>query len=63
LAKFLRKCALEALDISDIGLGPTGCSIELEEAMISNKTILQFDIRYDPPLNYRLVEIQKIIID
>lgn len=37
---------MESLDISDIGLGPKGCSEELQEAMISNGRLLQLNIRW-----------------
>lgn len=45
LAQFLRKCPLENLDVSDIDLGPTGCSDVLKETLITNGTLLHIDIR------------------
>ncbi|XP_024380436.1 uncharacterized protein [Physcomitrium patens] len=44
LAQFLRKCPLENLDVSDIDLGPTGCSDVLKETLITNGTLLHIDI-------------------
>lgn len=45
LAQLISKCALENLDISDIDLGPSGCSNVLEETLVASRTLLHIDIR------------------